>query len=206
MLPRAGVRGLSFAATLCAGIAHADGLPAIHAIVGVSEGDVLNVRAAPNASSDLRGSFEPNAQSIEVVKVSANGWGLVNSGEGSGWVNMRFLELRTPFQWPPAALACFGTEPFWDVQIKDAGDGHEMTLSTLDGESVSGAANLNSSANILGRYSAFASLPSGNDIAALLRREQCSDGMSDRAYGLSVEVIARSGAVHLSGCCSVSVP
>lgn len=200
------MRGLSTIAILWSGVACADGLPAIYSVVGVSTEDVLNVRSEPDAGAYLVGSIEPEAEAVEVVGVSANGWGLVNSSKGSGWVNMRFLALETPFSWPQDQLFCFGTEPFWDAEIGETRNGPEIRLGNLDGESIFGAAVLNSSANLLGRYSAFAAATDGSNISAFIRREQCSDGMSDRAYGLSIDIIARNGEVHVSGCCSLTAP
>ena len=59
-----------------------------------------------------------------------------------------------------------------------------------------------------GAYSQAASLEGGDGATAtaVVRRQACSDGMSDRAYGLSAEVLigGAESRVLLSGCCSIA--
>ena len=193
---------IAVAISLLCGPAAAQTLPAIYSVTGVQDDDVLNVRREPTVQSDIIGVLEPDAADIEVVALSENGWGLLNTGEGSGWVNMRFMELVSAFAWPPATLSCFGTEPFWEATAVEFRGALEVTLNTFDDAPLEGVAHPGSSANSLDRWSFFGRDASGSGIAASLRREQCSDGMSDRAYGISIELLLEGTSAHLSGCCT----
>ena len=179
--------------------------PALHDVSGVAAHDVLNIRQAPSASAPIIGSFEPDAQNIEVIRPDDHhGWGLINTGEGGGWVSLRFL-TRQPGQWagamPPVAH-CDGTEPFWSF---------EVTGEALSYDAMAGGARdyrITQSGPAQGRRDSFhmiAEGPQGAAIAALTARA-CSDGMSDRAYGLAVDLLLQGndGWQHQTGCCSLS--
>jgi len=63
------------------------------------------------------------------------------------------------------------------------------------------------SANLRGRFAALYASASDVDYAASIRQAACSDGMSDRAYGLTVDlsVIGSTGLSGLySGCCTLA--
>jgi uncharacterized membrane protein len=185
-----------------------DGWPALHDVRGVASDDVLNLRAGPGTGYAVVGSLPPDATGVEVVAPSEDlAWGLVNHGEGAAWARLAFLERR-PGQWagafPPLA-SCFGTEPFWSVSV----EGDAVRLSTPDdAEGVSGwlAGRWGAS----GRRDRFAARLLWEDGApgfATIRAERCSDGMSDREYGLSVDLMpgrGGEGGELLSGCCSLS--
>ncbi|HGG04386.1 MAG TPA: SH3 domain-containing protein, partial [Aliiroseovarius sp.] len=94
----------------------AQNLPDAFFVTGVAADDVLNIRAEPSARSAIVGQLGPQAINVEVIAFSDNGkWGKVSTGEGNGWVAMRFLERsnHTPAGEVPRPMACFGTEPFW---------------------------------------------------------------------------------------------
>ena len=101
-------------------------LPALHDVQGVAADDVLNIRSAPDAGAGVIGALAPDATGVEIVERSDDlKWGLVNSGEGAGWVALRFLQRQAGQdhgQFPPVA-ACSGTEPFWSM-TRDAGADH----------------------------------------------------------------------------------
>ncbi|MDF3349833.1 SH3 domain-containing protein [Sulfitobacter sp. KE34] len=182
-----------------------DAWPALHDVSGVAADDVLNIREAPSASAPIIGSFAPDTQNIEVIRPDDHhGWGLVNTGEGSGWVSLRFL-IRQAGQWagamPPVAH-CDGTEPFWSF---------EVTGEALSYDAMAGGARdyrITQSGPAQGRRDSFhmiAEGPQGAAIATLTARA-CSDGMSDRAYGLAVNFLLQGndGWQHQTGCCSLS--
>ncbi|MEP2426619.1 MAG: SH3 domain-containing protein, partial [Tateyamaria sp.] len=76
-----------------------DAWPALYDVSGVAENDALNIRQAPDAAAPIIGSLTPDAEGIEVIRPDDHhGWGLVNSGEGRGWVSLRYL-TRQPGQW-----------------------------------------------------------------------------------------------------------
>ncbi|TXI03224.1 MAG: peptide-binding protein [Pseudorhodobacter sp.] len=184
-------------------------LPALHDVTGVAAYDVLNIRAEPKASAALLGSLPPDHTGIEVVALSPDGkWGLVNTGETSGWASMAYLARRPEAEWfaMQNALHCSGTEPFWGAGF-DAGMTNAVQFSSPDspkqtfdlisvwpGETWRPVAGLT-----------FAAADATG--MAVIRAEACSDGMSDRTYGLSVDLFLTrnmGGDSHpLRGCCSL---
>ncbi len=180
-------------------------LPALFDVVGVVEDDVLNMRAGPSAATPIVGALAPDAAGIEVIETAPGGrWGLVRNGEGAAWVAMRYLR-RQPGQIDeavPATLRCGDTEPFWSLDLDGATarfatpEGGELSLVRLwDGPPAGRPPQ------ILGlRLEGV-----GSGLAAVLRREACSDGMSDIPYGLSIAVITSGAAGEgmVAGCCSL---
>lgn len=182
-----------------------DAWPALYDVSGVAENDALNIRQAPDAAAPIIGSLAPDAEGIEVIRPDDHhGWGLVNSGEGRGWVSLRYL-ARQPGQWagamPPVAR-CGGTEPFWSFDV---------TGETLSYDALADSPRdfrITQSGAAQGRRDSFHLIgegPQGAAIATLSTRA-CSDGMSDRAYGLSVDLLLQGndGWQHQTGCCSLS--
>lgn len=177
----------------------AQSFPALHHVTGVASDDVLNIRAAPSAGAARIGAFEPGARDIEVIRTQG-GWGLVNAGEGAGWVSMRFLRRQEAGDYALARrIACSGTEPFWSLAIDQ---GHSVRFSTMEGGAQSHPAGLlQRSANRSDRFALRA-----GPLVAVIARGACSDGMSDRAYGLSVDLLTDGQAPLRSGCCSLVTP
>jgi uncharacterized membrane protein len=184
-------------------LATQDGWPALHDVAGVAANDVLNIRERPDASSPVVGQLAPDA-TVEVIRPDdRQTWGLVNAGERTGWVSLRYLERR-PGQWDgafPEVAACFGTEPFWNLKRAD----DEITFSTPDSSQAYAITARSGSEN---RRDSFHMIAEGADgsAVALLRSEGCSDGMSDREFGISVQLLLGLGAQarHLSGCCTLA--
>lgn len=183
-------------------------LPSLAAVTGVSADDVLNVRAAPDANAPIVGSLAPDARGFEVTGFDPSGrWARIGMGEISGWASGRFLVLDRG-TWRngalPAALTCIGTEPFWSLRHDDG----RMSLSMPDRDE----RRLDLRA-ILDRglqEDAMRSLIAGDGqgrLTAVIRPEACSDGMSDRDFGLSATVILDGqgqSSRMLTGCCSVA--
>lgn len=185
--------------------AQAETLPALHDVTGVAAGDVLNLRAGPAASAARLGALAPDARGVEVTALSADGsWGRVNAGEAAGWVAMRYLVRQAGPDWDSLAapLACSGTEPFWSADYDPA-----ARAFTLRGPEDPVGRRLDmlwhrATAGRSGRIGVL--LPEG---FALLAAEDCSDGMSDRAFGLSIALFPAGGgaaAAGLSGCCALA--
>ncbi|NDV02854.1 SH3 domain-containing protein [Pseudoroseicyclus tamaricis] len=198
------MRWLALLLTLWAGMAGAtteEALPALYDVAGVAADDVLNLREGPGVEHAVIGELAPGAESVEVTALSEDGgWGRVNVEGRSGWASMAYLE-RQPGQYdsfPPGIAACFGTEPFW--RLEETGDGWQVTLP---GEpAVSWAPGL--PADPMGRPGVFAWLGEDGAGALVVARESCSDGMSDRLFGLSAALVtAEGGAVLRTGCCSL---
>lgn len=178
----------------------ANDFPALFDVSGVASNDVLNVRAEGAASAPIVGMLAHDANDVEVVALSGN-WGQINTGETSGWVSMRYLAAQEPN--PDYALAqrlsCYGTEPFWSAEFVQ---GQKVTFSSPEGSyETPGAGLMIPASGVPGLWAMAYS-----DSVATFRREMCSDGMSDRMFGLSVALFKRhAGEVALfSGCCSIT--
>jgi uncharacterized membrane protein len=194
------------ALALWPGILAAESFPALYDVTGVASDDVLNVRTGPAASNPIIGALSYHATGVEVIRLSDAGtWGLVNAEDRTGWVSMRFLRRQVGQEgWDfPARASCFGTEPFWDVKLRRgnpveftrAGDPTEFYAFRSDSQSV----------NRLDRHS-FLADRAGTAMIGVLSRQYCNDGMSDREYGLSLELLIWRGAGfdHASGCCTLA--
>ncbi len=182
-------------------LATQDGWPALYDVTGVAADDVLNIRAEPDASSPIVGTYAPDATGIEVVRPNERqDWGLVNTAESTGWVSLAYLQ-RHPGQWAgafPRLARCFGTEPFWTLAM----DGDAATLSTPETSQEGVVVARLGSLNRRDRHGLRVALPEGRWIEGVVSAEACSDGMSDRAFGLGFDALGADGV--LSGCCSLS--
>ncbi|WP_353471189.1 SH3 domain-containing protein [Salipiger sp. H15] len=195
---------LALIALLPAGGAAAQDLPALHAVTGVAADDVLNVRAAPDAGAEILGALAPSARDIEVTaRDAAGGWGRIVTEEGVGWVSMAFLAPEENGSLPGVAgLHCFGTEPFWGYEVRQNG---AASWSTPEGEAESLSAGPFDTAR--GMYAPFSSVAVAEGLQAVLVASpdsQCSDGMSDRLYGLSATLVLtdRISGTY-GGCCAL---
>jgi uncharacterized membrane protein len=174
-------------------------LPSLFDVQGVTGNDVLNIRQEPNASAPILGSLAPDATHVEVVE-ETQGWGRINFGEASGWVAMRFLAPRTE-TWAvgelPPSFACFGTEPFWSV--RQGKDGLQ-----LDGPDLKAPPRPVRSVLDNGIFrDPMRAVVAGN-MTVVATPQLCSDGMSDRLFGLRASVILQGDNPRLlTGCCSV---
>lgn len=175
----------------------ADPVPALFDVTGVAANDVLNLRAEPSASSEKLGELAANATGVEVVDLTFDGkWGRVNAGEIAGWVAMRYLARRPdhPDLWLTPRLVCSGTEPFWSLTI-DQGVSARFDPMADQAQSMP-AGTLKPGVAVVNRF-----MIALGDNLAIIRQEQCHDGMSDRAYGLEISLVL--GDSLYSGCCSL---
>ena len=185
-------------ATLLPAFAVAEPFPALYRVVDVAADDALNVRRKARDGSDLIGSFAPG-ETVEVMGVSSDGgWGRVNAGEVSGWAALRFLE-RLPNQDDrlPALGSCYGTEPFWNLSL----DPDVPSFSTPADDLPIEPPRYRQSSNRIDRFAIFSASEHG-DIHAIVARQECTDGMSDRVFGLGIDVIYLDAV--LSGCCTLA--
>lgn len=194
--------------------------PALYDVVGVESGDVLNIREHPNSRGEIIGSLSPDATDVEIVRANDSlRWGLINVGEATGWVALRFMR-RQPEQHSgkiPAQLDCFGTEPFWSLKIfkeRASGSGKtNLVFSKLGMTEIKADAHTQiKSSSHSRRFGVSATYPSSGAFttSTLVVREQiCSDGMSDREFGYDADLWllgTQFGMQLLSGCCSLSMP
>lgn len=189
---------------LSLGAVSAQDLPAQYSVAGVAPDDVLNIRAAPRASSAKIGALAPYTINIEVLALSEDGrWGRIGMPEGNGWVAMRYLERQEvpEDQVIPRPLSCVGTEPFWRIGLLPRGDEFErMGEDRVDLERDTERPGEDG-------YQAELSASDGTVYSLVVARGQCSDGMSDREYGWSGTLIIdrASGAETLQGCCTLDL-
>ncbi len=184
-------------------LASQDRWPALYDVTGVASNDTLNVRSGPSGDAQVIGTLPADARNIEVVQPNDRGsWGRINLGEASGWVSLRYM-ARQPGQVPgmiPATIQCFGTEPFWGLDLRNGAVFEDPETMARSFE-VTGA---RMSANRLDRWAITGTNGTANMVATI-SAQMCSDGMSDRAYGLTIDlVITRPDATQVySGCCTL---
>lgn len=176
-------------------------LPTLFDVSGVAPDDVLNIRERPDAGSPVIGRLAPDAKGVEVVE-ERRGWARVNMAEASGWVSSRYLSYRTDV-WEPGALPahfrCLGTEPFWGFAVKEGRVEFSQPEQT---ETQELKAVLD---NGVFRHPARSVL--GEDLTLVAQPQQCSDGMSDRVYGMTATLIRHGGQpAMLNGCCMIAAP
>ena len=177
----------------------AQDLPALYSVSGVQSGDVLNIRAAPDADAAKVGEFGQYGFNIEVLALSPDGrWGLVGLPEGNGWVSMRFMARQEVLPYEiPVPLTCLGTEPFWRIGLYPRGFEYEMM-----GEPRTDLSLLSQSVAPNGYLTVLEEGPTLTH-TLIVERGQCSDGMSDRRFGWRAMLFldAPDRALVHSGCC-----
>ena len=200
MVRRALIRA-ALAAFLATGpaFAYVEGWPALYDVVNVAEDDVLNVREDPSASAYIFGELKPG-EVVEVIDENPEGtWALVNSGEAAGWVSKRYLrrlgeQLDGDY---PEITVCGGTEPFWDLTRRDG----NITFESFSGDMPPVTEPLIREGTAMGNRHRYAFRTS--NMIGIISREYCHDGMSDRAFGLEINLILDEEGYHMNGCCSI---
>jgi len=184
-------------------------LPALYDVTGVAGDDVLNIRAAADAGSPVRGGLSADATAVEVVALSPNGkWALINTGEGAGWVAFRFLHRQDRPDWYAVAdhLQCSGTEPFWTLFLDPTAKSAHINTPDEEGPELDLTATWPGSA----QQPIAAVQYSGDDASGVvvLRGQSCSDGMSDQSFGIVADLFQAAGANQpaqtLHGCCRLA--
>lgn len=182
--------------------AAAQNFPALFSVHDVRPGDWLNIRAEPNARAEIVGRFDRTQTGVEVIGLSEDRrWGLVRTDEGTGWSSMRYLQAERTDSWIDGqqTLTCMGTEPFWTLHLYLPGN-------TASYDSLAdGAFSLTTDAPTLpstrGPYTLGVPFTGARTGMVVMRNAICSDGMSDRLYGLEGQVYWRGQTEGLSGCC-----
>ncbi|MGH1411985.1 MAG: COG3650 family protein [Pelagimonas sp.] len=188
-------------ATTCG--AYADNLPALFDVTGVASDDTLNVRTRPMGGANIIGTLAYDAKGIEVIEEQSN-WGRVNVDGGTGWASMKFLKMQPQSSLPEAQnLRCFGTEPFWSLNITQ---GETAVLSTPEGSDRGFIVGSLQAASARPEPYAIQGAGQGENITVVVSKEICSDGMSDNLFGLDGTVVIGGYLTEvLSGCCTVQV-
>lgn len=180
-------------------------LPTLYDVTGVRANDVLNIRAMPDASSSILSELPHDAKGVEVVD-TRSGWARVNTFERSGWVSMRYLRER-PDVWRkgevPPTLNCLGTEPFWSLRQV----GSALVYETPEqSRPLQRRVILDNPA----RRDPARAVIAGDDagrLTVVLHPGQCTDGMSDRVFGLSATLLfegAGQASRMENGCCRIT--
>jgi uncharacterized membrane protein len=116
---------------------------------------------------------------------------------------MRYLERQVPDLWVQGRLPmrCMGTEPFWTMVFFLPTNRSEFIAPDDSFEVRTDAPYLPSTAHPPTLALAFDGARQG---FAVIRQGICSDGMSDRIYGLESQIYWRGDAAGLSGCCTLA--
>lgn len=177
-------------------------MPRLYDVTDVAADDVLNIRAAPSPSAPVIATLPPDATGIEVTaRTATRRWARVNADESIGWVSSRFLTLqgRAIDNYNlPVGLRCFGTEPFWSLTNQDG----SLNYTDAAGADLSFPVSIAQDTGIADDLRRMIRLDGG--AVAYLSAGQCSDGMSDRLYAMSLSFMAGDDAPLLTGCCSLS--
>ena len=189
---------LALVGALAPHLAKAQVFPALYDVTGVATDDVLNIRKAASASSPILATLPPDARSVEVI-APAGDWAMVNTGERSGYVALRFLARQPNADWFDLELpvTCLGTEPFWNFALTPSQG--RVVYASPEGEFAAPVTGLwpgDQFAQVAG--TAF---PQG---FATIRGATCSDGMSDRTYGLAIDLFLSGDQTTVRhGCCTL---
>lgn len=193
-----------------AGAAAAYDWPARYSVIGVADGDLLPIYAAPNPESNVLAGYVFDAKSIEIVHASEDGtWGRVNVRNTTGWVAMdNMLKVEDDV---PLTLACFGADPGWNLDLSDDKD------SAWNTPEMRGKVSFSKSNDRLG-YTGRIEMTENSvrpglnvDFDAKLTPEACTYPTSQNAFGLKIDVVLKGykgfaspeGDETVSGCCSL---
>ena len=176
-------------------------------VFGVARDDVLNLRATAGAQAAIVATLPPNATGLEPTgraqAVGATTWRELRYQGTVGWVNERYLAAESSTQSLPTSLVCFGTEPFWSLELNT--DGTARCIETCqgpDGLKISAyASNLDRTTQTLDVITAGGALFLQVQIK---QTGDCSDGMSDLKYPFLLK--AKGPATDLNGCCRLPTP
>lgn len=180
-------------------------LPAVFSVTGVSAGDVLWVRDAPQPKGSQLGSLNPGAV-VNVNGRSSGSWGQITLNGQIGYINMSFLTRMadtadaTTTNGFPLGLTCRGTEPFWTLTIGE--DRSLQYTSLIDGPDPMRHLTIATPALTGGYPFRFKAQP----LTGSIDQQACSDGMSDISYSMTMQLIRPSGSggtvENLYGCCN----
>lgn len=187
---------------LLAGPVQAETYPGLYSVTGVATDDVLNIRAEPDAGAPIIGMLTPDSNGVEVV-AEIDGWAVVNIGERAGYASLRFLERSAGPDWNQLAepVICAGTEPFWMIEVDPANSAVRFSGPEEPQGHLTGIHRI--WAGLPWAPAAAISTPKGT---LILTPAECSDGMSERRYGIAVDVfLDQEGNPRMSGCCTLTL-
>jgi uncharacterized membrane protein len=175
-----------------------------YGVTGVAATDTLAIRAAPNANANVVGAIPHDGEGIVATGATApGGWSEVVYQGKRGWVNARFLGLgNDPGARLPALLECMGAEPFWRIALSPGAARADLLFAERVYDY-----RLTRAASAMGRSDIWLIKGAGpqTEMTLIVRRESCSDSMSDIAYPYSALALV-PGADLIAGCCRPHQP
>jgi uncharacterized membrane protein len=176
-----------------------------YGVTGVAATDTLAIRAAPNAAANVVGAIPHDGAGIVATGAATtpDGWSEVVYQGKRGWVNARFLGLGTdPGTRLPALLECMGAEPFWRIALSPGAARADLLFAERVYDY-----RLTRAASAAGRSGIWLIKGAGpqTEMTLIVRRQSCSDGMSDIAYPYSALALV-PGADLIEGCCRPHQP
>ena len=178
--------------------------PIVYEVVGVASGDVLNVRAEPNARAYDLGDLLPGQQTEVTAFDETGNWARVLWHGEDGWVARRFLQeieqYGDDFSGMPVNLNCSGTEPFWHAEITPTA---KFSFTEMGGETSWMPIETSTMSRNMYRSNYAFETPR---FTGFIRRAECSDGMSDMTYGWALDLLEKGEEGLWSGCCSTILP
>lgn len=187
-------------AILAGGAAAAQGV-GLYDVSGVASDDALFVRARPSNDGEVVGALQHDAKGVRVSELSPNGrWGRVDHEGAEGWVYLGYMKAQDDVTDFPGTLDCTGTEPFWSLAVRPS----SVALDQMSGPGFNGTAGTRTRAEARSDRWSLRAFDKGRNLTAVITRQQCSDGMSDRRYPYTVDVLLseQEAHSHISGCCA----
>lgn len=172
-----------------------------YSVTGVRENDTLALRASATSSATKVADIPSDATDlVPTGKVSASGeWAEIRYDGRRGWVSARYLAYGEAGSVQiPVRLQCTGTEPFWGISLRPGS--MQADLNFLDRKYTRPISNASAAMNHNDIW--IVKSPAGRtQLSLIVRKESCSDGMSDREYPFSAIALV-PGADIIAGCCA----
>ena len=177
-------------------------------VADLSEGDHLNVRSEPSATSSDIGDLARSSRPWEVLETDPTGrWGRIVWQESNGWVALRYMTKinikHLAGTIVPIGLDCAGSEPFWLLEIESQ---DSIRFTATDFTRPMSVSEVTQATNNDTTVVAISSLTSSSSNMAVIRNSQCTDGKTESKYGWSADVITQSPVKLYSGCCFLRLP
>ena len=175
--------------------------PVSYSVYGVPANDTLALHATPNAASQKLADVPHDATDLHMTgnTTTSGDWAEIQYQGRLGWVNARYLAFGPAGSVQlPALLQCSGTEPFWSINLTPGRT--KADLNFLDrkySHRITRAASAMNHNDIW----IVKSRDNRTEISLIVRKESCSDGMSDRNYPYSAVALV-PGSDIIAGCCA----
>jgi hypothetical protein len=169
--------------------------PALYDVTNVASNDVLYVRNAPRADSDIRSALLPTETGIEILYVTPDeAWGYatmltasahnIPTDMDTGWVSMRYMARQSEQDevWYPLLTVCGGTEPYWSVEFDGASWGLIRHGSRYEPEEVSFLISVNYA--YIDKH-----VVASNSLSAVITKAPINWGETNLDLGYSIDLV-----------------